>query len=370
MALSTKRKLTALDLTLSNKSNSPPLEDLLAQSNFFQINGHEQNNQSSLAFPHLKELTLDSTHLQHVNLAGRARILDILGSNLEHLTFSGLSPAGVFGILSSRCPKLLKLRVDRVFAAQDILSYKNKSLEELELRRAAFLLYPGKQYFDTFYLDLKTSFPCHVRQYLSLNNTFNSLLYPHFVGCLSNFPSLNSVKYTPSFRCDSAQVEGIINALPAVLCHLSLEIPSQTGNDVLNAVSKKLHLIESLEIQGSHELGKLSAESLLNLGRKCLYLSSFSVTSTKSVSDITFNGVQDFLMLCSLPSLKKMSVKFDDISIQYLPDLLTRSDSLREVILWERKKWIPTQKWNKMLRQIDSINLQFPRCKVVLENTV
>lgn len=144
MALSTKKKLIALDLTLSNKSNSPPLEDLLAQSNFFPISGQEQVNRSSFTFPHLKELTLDSTHLQHVNLAGRARLLDILGLNLEHLTFSGLSPTGVFGILSSRCPKLLKLRVDRVSAAQDILSYKNKSLEELELRRAAFLLFPGR----------------------------------------------------------------------------------------------------------------------------------------------------------------------------------------------------------------------------------
>ena len=178
------------------------------------------------------------------------------------------------------------------------------------------------------------------------------------------------MKYTPSFRCDSAQVEGIINALPAVLCHLSLEIPSQTGNDVLNAVSKRLHLIETLEIQGSHELGTLCAESLLNLGRKCSYLSSFSVTSTKSVSDITFSGEEAFLMLSSLPSLKKMSIRYDSLSIQHLPDLLTRSDSLREVILWERKKWIPTRKWNEMLQRIDSINLRFPRCKVVLENTI
>lgn len=144
MALSTKRTLRELDLTLSNKSNSPPLEELLSLSNFFTVGGKDENNSAALSFPLLTALTLDSTHLQHVNLAGRARLLDVLGSNLESLSFAGLSPAGVFGILSSRCPKLLKLRVDRVQAAQDILSYKNKSLEELELRRAAFLLYPGK----------------------------------------------------------------------------------------------------------------------------------------------------------------------------------------------------------------------------------
>lgn len=143
MALSTTRTLKGLDLTLSNKSNSPPLEDLLSMSNFYPSDDTQKKHSSSLEFPQLKELTLDSTHLQHVNLAGRARLLDILGINLESLSFSGLSPAGAFSILSTRCPKLLKLRVDRISAAQDILSYRNVALEELDLRRAGFLLYPG-----------------------------------------------------------------------------------------------------------------------------------------------------------------------------------------------------------------------------------
>jgi hypothetical protein len=132
-----------LDLTLSNKSNSPPLEDLLSMSKFYTLDG-EQISSGSFEFPELHELTLDSSHLQHVNLAGRARLLDTLGLNLESLTFSGLSPSGTFSILSTRCPKLLRLRVDRVSAAQDILSYKNNALEELDLRRAGFLLYPGE----------------------------------------------------------------------------------------------------------------------------------------------------------------------------------------------------------------------------------
>jgi hypothetical protein len=143
-ALSTTRTLKGLDLTLSNKSNSPPLEDLLSMSNFYPSDDTMKKNSHSLEFPQLKELTLDSTHLQHVNLAGRARLLDILGINLESLSFSGLSPSGAFSILSTRCPKLLKLRVDRISAAQDILSYRSVALEELDLRRAGFLLYPGE----------------------------------------------------------------------------------------------------------------------------------------------------------------------------------------------------------------------------------
>lgn len=165
-------------------------------------------------------------------------------------------------------------------------------------------------------------------------------------------------------------MESIINALPSVLNHLSLELPSQTGNDVLQSISKRLHIIKTLEIQSSHELGNLCSDSLLNLGRKCLYLNSFSVTSTKSVSDMLFHDSSAFLMLASFPSLRRICVKYDSISINHLSNLLTQSDSLREVILWERKKWIPSKIWDEMLSKIRSINLLFPCCTVVLENTI
>lgn len=105
LALSSRKYLKALDLTLTNKTNSRPLEDLLGMTSFFPQDETVFNNipfeektivksSSGHFFPELKELVLDSSHLQHVNLAGRARLLDILGTNLEILTFSGLSPAG------------------------------------------------------------------------------------------------------------------------------------------------------------------------------------------------------------------------------------------------------------------------------------
>ena len=147
LALSSRKYLKALDLTLTNKTNSPPLEDLLGTSSLFLEGIKEIQNQPSVTtptvmgrnlvisdnygdnkgssleniiaddriiddmskdsndmkisiedncslFPELRELTLDSCHLAHVNLAGRAKLLDILGENLESLTFSGLSPTG------------------------------------------------------------------------------------------------------------------------------------------------------------------------------------------------------------------------------------------------------------------------------------
>lgn len=90
-ALSERKYLKTLELTLSNKSNSPPLEDLLETSSVLADTRTCEKNM----FAELKDLKLDSSHLQHVNLPGRARLLDILGANLESLTFSGLSPAGI-----------------------------------------------------------------------------------------------------------------------------------------------------------------------------------------------------------------------------------------------------------------------------------
>ena len=91
-ALSERKYLKTLELTLSNKSNSPPLEELLETSSVLL---QSRTSEKDCMFADLKDLKLDSSHLQHVNLPGRARLLDILGANLESLTFSGLSPAGI-----------------------------------------------------------------------------------------------------------------------------------------------------------------------------------------------------------------------------------------------------------------------------------
>lgn len=230
-------------------------------------------------------------------------------------------------MLSTRCPLLRKLRVDRASSLQDFYSYKSVLLEELELHRSNFFLQEK---------------------------------------CLDSFPSLRSLRYTPSFRCDSAQMEGIIAASPAVLKSLSLEIPSLTANDVLNAISRRLFLIESLSVQGSYECGALSQESLLKISRKCLYLHTFEVSSSKSVSDITLD-VAAFNTICSFPSLRNLRVKYDLTLVDALPTLMRQSDTLRSITFWERKKWISPQKWAEMTKEIEKINVEFPRCQISLD---
>jgi hypothetical protein len=125
LALSSRKSLKILDLTLTNKTSSPPLEEMLKADIYAPLFAHKDNDyintiksdhnneintqimensketidsgisQQNHVFPDLKELKIDSSHMQHIDLAGRAKLLDILGANLESLTFAGLSPKGM-----------------------------------------------------------------------------------------------------------------------------------------------------------------------------------------------------------------------------------------------------------------------------------
>lgn len=178
-SLATLGCLESLEVKLTNKSNSPSLEELLKHIKFPGNATYKVG-----LFPYLKHLTLDSSNLTHVNLGGRCRMLELLGSNLESLCFKSLCPAGLFSILSGLCGKLKRLRVDKVMSQVDLLSYTNNDLEELELIRCNFVLH--------------------------------SLL---------PFPKLKKLVYTPSMRCEENQIEGLVFAVPSTLIHISLEIP-------------------------------------------------------------------------------------------------------------------------------------------------
>lgn len=185
--------------------------------------------------------------------------------------------------------------------------------------------------------------------------------------CLDGYPALRSLKYTPSFRCDSAQMETVIAASPSILKNLCLEISSLTVNDVLNAISRRLFLIENLSLQGSYEPGMLTRTSLLKISRKCLYLNTLEIGSLKSVSDINMD-VESFMTFGIFPSLRKLRIKFDDSLISVASEMLRLSDSLETLIFWERKKWTPVSKWASMQFKVDEINKQFPNRHIVLES--
>lgn len=167
-AISKQGIIQVLELKLTNKSTSPSLEHLLSNSAVFQ--------NSSKTVWSLKSLILDSSNLQHVKLAGRSLLLDILGRSLEDLSMVGNSPAGVFTSLSSRCPNVKHLRVDKAISHVDFSAYRNDKLESLELCRTNFVI----------------STPLH-------------------------FPMLKMFRFTLAYRLDCTNVEEMVMCLPSNL---------------------------------------------------------------------------------------------------------------------------------------------------------
>ena len=117
-------------------------------------------------------------------------------------------------------------------------------------------------------------------------------------------------------------------------------------------------MIRQIAIQSSHETGHISEEALTCLGRQCLFLTSLDISSTKSVSDITF-GASSFMRLAtSFPSLTNLRIKYESATMMCMYDLLTQSDSLRlggTIVLWERKKWMDASRWLEMEKEVSSI---------------
>ena len=258
-------------------------------------------------------------------MKGRSRLLEILGSNLESLSFRGLSPTGIFSVIGKLCKKLKKLRVDKATSFVDLLSYQNENLEHLEILRCNFVL--------------------------------NSLL---------PFPRLKTLVYSPSMRCEESQIEGVVFSLPINLIHISLEIPSEMVNSLLKAISKKLKIIEKINIQAAFGTGLVESSSLTILGNNCISLREFEIVSTKSVNSITFE-TSAFKAFGSFFACESVSVMYEDNIVDDLVDTLKRSLSLRTLKLWQRHKWIPTAEWILMEKTIQKINDEFPHITIILE---
>lgn len=206
-ALSHQHALHSLELSLTNKTTSPPLDTLLSEKSMRSIH-------STDSFINLKELTLNSSHLLHVKLGGRARLLDLLGRQLKVLKFVNLSPSGVFSILPTRCPGLTSLRVDKALSVSDLEGYHNEVLLELDLYRCSFI--PSK-------------------------------------ASLSHFPALIKVKFSALFRMEEIQVKSLVAAMPSRVKSLTLEVPSLLADVAVSYISRGLRCLEELVLEGSYE---------------------------------------------------------------------------------------------------------------------
>jgi hypothetical protein len=309
-----------LDLRLSNKSYSPNLRALLQSSDYLM----SIKNHSTEQFRNLRELVLDSSYLNHVLCGGRELLLEILGRHLTSLKFVGLSPFGVFHIVSTRCPNLRSLRIDRAESQEDLISYYNPFLTSLELCRANYALSP------------------------------------------LNLPALTHLRYSPSFRFEPSQMESVIQAIPASIRYLHLEIPSSYASATILGISRRLPQLESLTLEGSFENGTISEDSLIQLGAKCPKLSRLELISSKSVTVISLEPLS-FIQLRSLPALRSLRVMYQDSVLLFLPNLLRQHEALKEIILWHRRHWFDAIHWAELEAILISTRSMFPSVHIALE---
>lgn len=313
LSLAARKSIISLDLKLTNKSFSCSLDSMLPRS------------LSAEHFPNIRELVLDSSHLQHVNLAGRVSLLTMLGKNLTALILSGTSSSGLFEHISKLCPNLKRLRVDRIKSAQDIASFSSTTLIDLDIRRVSFLLPP-----------------------LAL-------------------PSLQRLRYSSSTRLEPIQLEVMLAPL-SMITRLNLEVSGQEVDAAVLIISRALPLLTHLTLEGAYESGSLSVLPLDALRHRCLHLSHLHLRSPSSVTPLTFTE-EAFLSLSRFPRLTNVLLMYSDSVFSVLFTLLSSSKSLRSLWLWERKKWLSAAKWLEIQHTLSVYSsVDFPHISLALKD--
>eukprot|EP01039_Chlorochromonas_danica_P007193 gene7193-7960_t len=318
-ALAKKSTIASLELSLTNQSSSPPLEKLLQAS---ELSALPLNS-----FAALRDLSLNSSHLYHVKLPGRARLLDLLGGRLEKLQFLNLSPSGVFSILSLRCPRLRTLRVDKPQTLPDLMAYFNDNLCELHLCRCMFI--PEGR--------------------LQLN-------------------ALRKLRFSAAFRMEDCQVKAAVGLAPLSVVDFSLEVPGPLASLAVSHVCKLLPHLQKLTLEGCYEKGVLSTQSLQTLGHRCTRLQSFEIHTSKSVNKLGFESMAAFLSLSQCQSLRVLRVMLDETVVVHLQELLQRDSSLETIVIKAKRRWIPCEAWASLVEHFRQVAAQRPSVSVSLLN--
>jgi hypothetical protein len=264
--------------------------------------------------------------LKKVKLPGRAKLLELLGKNLKILSFRILSPVKVFSIIETFCPNLRKLRVDKAITVEDLISYRNNNLVELELLRCTFVL---------------------------------PILY---------LPNLKRLRYSTSFRLEEIQIKNIFNnSAPKNIIELTIEVPSTLASITLLAISRNLIFLRHLSIETSNDISFLKKETLLKLGSRCVKLSSLQILS-KSVNYLGFENEESFLTLGThFKELKSIRIKCEDVTLNCISSILQVNKTIKKVFLWVRRNWVDESVWNEAELIINNLKILFPTVYIFLE---
>jgi hypothetical protein len=309
--------MKSLHIALTNKKDTPQLSSLLEGVSIIPD-----------AFKALHALTIDSSNLRTVGLQGRIKILSMVGRQLNNLELIGTCASGIFDSIREYCPNLKHLRVDKVETEGYLSQYDSSVLLSLELRRVGFL---------------------------PMNLAYMT-------------PALQQLKLT--FNCFHGEAQWIafFGALPRSLKSIELEIPSSLGNLIISLIASTTPQIEEVRLGGSYDSSAISRSSIEELVSKCNRLAAFELGGAFSAFQLLMDR-ESILALCRRPSLRELTLMYRPADIDAISRAMLVSESIRRVVLWERRRWVSPQSiWSDMKARVDEINVQFPAVEIELQD--
>lgn len=311
---------------------------LLAQNNF------DKATSAALCLCKLTHLTVYGWPEYSIQLRGGVnlssfeyckRFLGFVGSSLESLQFLETSPLGLVGFIDQSCCNLKNLKIEGAQMLSEIMNYKSELLEDLCLQETGILL-KGKL----------------------------------------QFPNLISIDLVDSQHSNwrSAQdVVDCIHALPTSLMELRIKVNSEYANELLSTIGSylcNLHVLR-LKLTDCQEVlpNDIEPSSITAMIDGCPSLQYLEIVD----SLINFETVS-FQLLASFPNLNRLRIRYEDLYVDLLPQLLLESQSLTDIEFFESQDDIIAElgeeHWHIMERKIDAFEQQFPEVNVSLENVI
>ncbi len=316
-SLSFRGSIRKAKFTLSNKTDTPYLGTLL-----------EGFPLDPSSFTLLTDLTIDSSFLTSVGLPGRIKILQAMGRQLDTLVLVGKSVSGIFPAIRDYCPVIRHLRVDRVESESSFATYSSTFLASLTLKRVGFLP-----------VTLRTVSPYIQRLSLTFTCRHNEEAYARF-----------------------------FKALPQSIEALDIEIPSSSVDDILRSLCVAVPHLKELRLVGAYDSGSVHASSMSSFLTKCPDLWKLDISGSCSALKLQLEP-HAVPCLAVGQNLTHIVLRFDEKVAERFPSLLARENALKNIRLWEQKKWFADPRyWDEVEARIARFAACHPDIELSLED--
>lgn len=254
----------------------------------------------------------------------------LYGKKLVSLKFMESSPKIVFSIVRNVCSSINNLEVEGCQCVNDLINLSSSTLKSLCLRNTDVRL---TGHFDLPQLERF--------EYSDRNSSSIYELPDHINELITSIPS-------------------------GKLKELELNISSVHANCLLNAIAKTFKQLENLTIHlpdtdKSEDLPPdIESSSVKLLCKGCPNLASFEI-----IDGVIGFAENAFEILAEFPKLQRIKVLYDDSVILSLPTLLSKSNSIRQIILLENATELSSE-WDVMEENLKKISENFPSVIITL----